>query len=95
MGAKVEESDRVRIAGTLEYMPELRFTSRGDAVCSFDLRLDSRPVLRCNAWEALGEELADLGLQPGTRVGCFGRLSSREYNGKMYKEFTVREYAHA
>lgn len=83
----------MRIAGTLEYMPELRFTPSGKCLCTFQVNTDLGVVVNCEMWEDLAEEFSDLGLQPGTRVGLLGGLRTRRYNDKAYKYFVVHTYA--
>lgn len=83
----------MRIAGKLEYMPELRFTPSGKPLCTFDVRADTGQLVHCEVWEELGEELADLGLQPGVRLGMQGGFRNRYYGGGVKVRFVVREYA--
>jgi single-strand DNA-binding protein len=80
----------IEIAGNLTRDPELRFTQGGKAVASFSVAVNKRfqqngewvdgptTFFTCNAWEALGENLA-ASCQKGDRVIVRGRIESRAW----------------
>lgn len=76
--------------------PELRYTNNGRAVCSLRLVFSKRKLNRQTnqwedagelwvngtAWEQLGENIAESGLDKGSEVLVSGELSQREYERK-------------
>lgn len=77
----------MEIIGKLEQPPNLEYTPKGIAVCTF--YLDGR---RCIAWAVLGEKINQYVL-PGDRVKVFGFVKERWWteNGekKRSEDFTV------
>ena len=94
----------ITVVGNLTADPELRFAPSGSAVASFTIastpRLfdratnewkDGEPLfLRCSAWRALAENLAE-SLQRGMRVVAQGRLKQRTFETRDGEKRTVVE----
>lgn len=92
----------ITLIGNLTSDPELRFTSSGAAVASFTVAStprsfnrqsnqweDGQPLfLRCTAWNALGENVAE-SLNKGARVIVQGRLQQRSYTDRQGIQRTV------
>lgn len=74
----------VVIVGRLARDPELRYTSKGDAVASFSVAVDKwgkdagADFFDVVAWKQSGEFIAQYGAK-GRVVGVRGRLSTRTY----------------
>jgi single-strand DNA-binding protein len=83
----------VQIAGNLTAAPELRFTPAGKAVATFQVAQTPRrrngngwvdgttTFLRCEAWEAMGENVAE-SLGKGDRVVVVGRLRTERFTAR-------------
>jgi single-strand DNA-binding protein len=76
---------------------ELRYTSAGDAVCSFSFPLTAgygdkatTMWLHCNVWGKRAETLAPM-LLKGTKIGITGEISARTYKAKDGTEKSVTE----
>jgi len=76
---------------------ELRYTSAGDAVCSFSFPLTAgygdkatTMWLHCNFWGKRAETLAPM-LLKGTKIGITGEISARTYKAKDGTEKSVTE----
>jgi single-strand DNA-binding protein len=94
----------ITVIGNLTADPDLRFTPAGNAVCNFTVASTPRVFnsasgewkdgetmfLRCNAWRALGENLAE-SLTRGARVVVEGRLKQRTFDTKDGETRTVVE----
>ena len=87
------------IIGNLTRDPELRTTTQGKNVCSFDVAVKREPkregqpeadFFRVNAWNALAEVCAKY-LGKGKKVMVCGpiSLSKREHDGKFYANIEV------
>lgn len=98
--------NRIQIIGNLGHNPEVRYTSSGTAVTTFDVAVneswmengqkkDRTEWFRCVAWNKLGEICGEY-LSKGMQVFIEGRLQTREYDGKdgtrkKVTELIVRE----
>lgn len=83
-----------QIVGTVTADPDLRFTSGGDAVCSFSLAWNPRKkdasgawvngdpsFFRCTAWRDSAENIA-ASITKGTRVVVTGEISARNWEDR-------------
>lgn len=70
------------ITGSLMWPPALRFTVSGKAVCSFSLDFDGKHGIDCEAWEELGERIANRDLQPGQYIQVTGYYKWRTWEDK-------------
>lgn len=85
--------NEARFAGNLTRDPELRFTTGGQAVCSFTVASnrrymqnnewkDAEPVfVDCTVWGQFGENVG-ASLAKGDRVVVSGRIETRQYEDK-------------
>ncbi|WP_327097380.1 single-stranded DNA-binding protein [Nocardia vinacea] len=94
----------ITVQGNLTSDPELRFTPQGKPVASFTVastprRFDRQTntwvdgealFLRCSAWNALGEHVAE-SLTRGAKVVVVGRLVQRSYETQQGEKRTVVE----
>jgi single-strand DNA-binding protein len=94
----------ITVIGNLTADPELRFTPASTAVSNFTVATTPRIFnsatgewkdgetlfLRCNAWRALGENLAE-SLTRGARVIVEGKLKQRTFETKEGEKRTVVE----
>lgn len=78
--------------GNISRDAELRFTASGDAICSFNLALNSgygdkqiTTWLNCSVWGKRGQTLAPM-LLKGTKVGISGELTNRPWTDKEGNE---------
>lgn len=83
------------IVGRLTHDPELRFSARGNAVCSFSLACSERrknkqteqwedvnpTFFRCTAFGELGENIAE-SLRKGDETFVLGKIYQEEYVGR-------------
>lgn len=99
-------STTVTLTGNLGADPELRFTNKGTAVCSFSM-ITSKPVKgedgkwhdeeqtwwRVTAWDALAQNCVDT-LQKGDTVIVYGRgfTESYEKDGQTRSQLKVQAY---
>jgi len=95
--------NRVMLIGNLTRDPELRYTPRGTAVCTFGLatnrswqpsdggeRQEAAEFHRIVAWQKLAELCAQL-LFKGRKAFLEGRLQTRTWTGKDGQERTTTE----
>ena len=95
--------NRVMLIGNLTRNPELRYTPRGTAVCTFGLatnrswqpsdggeRQEAVEFHRIVAWQKLAELCAQL-LFKGRKAFLEGRLQTRTWTGKDEQERTTTE----
>ena len=95
--------NKVMLIGNLTRDPELRYTSRGTAVCSFGIATnrywtpsdggetkEEAEFHRIVAWQKLAEICAQL-LFKGRKVFVDGRLQTRTWTGKDGRERTTTE----
>lgn len=95
--------NKVMLIGNLTRDPELRYTPKGTAVCSFGLatnrswmptdgseRQEEVEFHRIVAWQKLAELCAQL-LFKGRKAFLGGRLQTRTWTGKDNKERTTTE----
>lgn len=83
--------NKITLIGNLTRDPELRSTSSGVSVCSFDIAVNRRfapqggerqtDFFRINAWRQLGE-LCSKYLAKGRKVAVMGELQARTYVAK-------------
>ena len=92
------------IIGNLTAEPEMRTTSKGDAVCNFSIAATPRQynsqsgqwkdgqalVMRCTVWRDIAAHCAQT-LHKGMRVIAQGRLQQRTYQAKDGTQRTVVE----
>ena len=84
------------IMGRLTRNPELRRTTTGKAVCSFDIACDKpgkdngASFIPCVAWEKTGEFINQY-FSKGSAIVVEGRLESRQYDSKDGQKRTVLE----
>ena len=84
------------IMGRLTKNPELRRTTTGKAVCSFDIACDKpgkdngASFIPCVAWEKTGEFINQY-FTKGSAIVVEGRLESRQYDSKDGQKRTVLE----
>lgn len=84
------------IMGSLTKNPELRRTTTGKAVCSFDIACDKpgkdngASFIPCVAWEKTGEFINQY-FSKGSAIVVEGRLESRQYDSKDGLKRTVLE----
>jgi single-strand DNA-binding protein len=94
--------NRVQLIGNLTRDPELRYTEKGTAVCSFGLatnrsvttgkgeKTEETDFHRIVAWAKLAE-LCDQYLSKGKKVYVAGRLQTRSFIGQDGKQKTITE----
>jgi single-strand DNA-binding protein len=94
--------NKVQLIGNLTRDPELRYTEKGTAVCSFGLatnrtvttesgeKTEEVDFHRIVAWRKLAE-LCDKYLTKGRKVYVSGRLQTRRFIGQDGKEKAVTE----
>jgi single-strand DNA-binding protein len=94
--------NKVQLIGNLTRDPELRYTEKGTAVCSFGLatnrtvttesgeKTEETDFHRIIAWKKLAE-LCDQYLTKGRKVYVSGRLQTRRFIGQDGKEKAVTE----
>lgn len=94
----------ITIIGNLTAEPEIRTTSKGDAVCNFSIAATPRSFnkqtnqwedgdalfMRCTAWRDLAAHCAQ-SLHKGMRVIAQGRLQQRTYQAKDGTNRTIVE----
>jgi single-stranded DNA-binding protein len=82
------------IMGVMKYDPELRFTPTGKPLCTFTLIAGNNVEWSCEAWEDLGEKIADYQApdpyQSGTFVIADGYLKRRTFNDRTRSYFVVQ-----
>src|SRR5918996_2361107 len=94
--------NRVQLIGNLTRDPELRFTEKGTAVCTFGLatnrtwttetgeKTEEADFHRIVAWRKLAE-LCDQYLTKGRKVFVSGRLQTRRFTGQDGKAKSITE----
>lgn len=90
----------VSFTGNVTADPTLRFTQKGDAVCSFTVAVNERvkegdrwkdgdsTYYECSVWRQYAENVAE-SVTKGTRVTVQGKLKARSYEGKDGTKRTV------
>lgn len=87
---KLNNEDAYMACGTVVREPQVRYVGdKNTPVASFSLACGKKPdtttiFVECKAWRALAEYSADL--KKGDQVLALGKIESREYNGKVYKD---------
>jgi single-strand DNA-binding protein len=94
--------NRVQLIGNLTRDPELRYTEKGTAVCTFGLATNRTVITkpgekteevdyhRIVAWRKLAE-LCDQYLTKGRKVYVSGRLQTRTFTGQDGTQKTITE----
>lgn len=67
------------IRGQLTMAPELRYTPNGVPVCAFRIITPIQDEINCEAWEELGERIANRDLQPGRQIMLTGYWKTRKW----------------
>ena len=84
--------NKVQLIGNLTRDPELKYTSKGTAVCTFTVatnrewqtdgeKQEQAEFTRCVAWQKLGE-ICEKYLSKGKKVFVEGRLQTRKWTGQ-------------
>lgn len=93
-------SIQVSFTGNVTADPTLRFTQKGDAVCSFTVAVNERvkdgdrwkdgdsTYYECSVWRQYAENVAE-SVTKGTRVTVQGKLKARQYEAKDGSRRTV------
>ncbi|MBU2572489.1 MAG: single-stranded DNA-binding protein [Elusimicrobia bacterium] len=94
MNIRIPEQNYVLITGRLTHDPDLRFTQKGQGVCSFDVAVNRRykdqttgewkddtTYVPITVWGPMGERCKERA-KKGSPVHIEGRLSSSEYVDK-------------
>ena len=94
MNIRIPEQNIVMLTGRLTHDPELRFTQKGQGVCSFDIAVNKRykdqttgewkdqtTYVPITVWGPMGEKCKERG-KKGSPVHVEGRLKSDEYTDK-------------
>lgn len=94
MNIRIPEQNFVLVAGRLTRDPDLRFTQKGQGVCSFDVAVNRRfkdqatgewkddvTYVPVTVWGPMGEKCKERA-KKGTPVHVEGRLASSEYTDK-------------
>jgi single-stranded DNA-binding protein len=77
----------------VDHGPELRFTNSGKAVCT--LRVHSSITNKnydCEAWEVVGEDLANANLKPNFMLSINGYVKDRTYIDQEDQERTMQVF---
>ncbi|MBO0419082.1 single-stranded DNA-binding protein [Vagococcus fluvialis] len=92
--------NNVTLVGRLTRDPELRFTSNGSAVASFNLAVNRNftnqsgereaDFVNCVIWRKSAEALANYA-KKGTLIGVVGRIQTRYYENQQGKKVFVTE----
>ncbi len=94
MNIKIPEQNHVLLTGRLTRDPDLRYTQKGQPVCSFDIAVNRRykdsasgewkddtTYVGIVAWGPMGERAKER-LKKGSPVHVEGRLTSSEYTDR-------------
>lgn len=99
---RLPEQNSVTLVGRLTRDPEVRFTAKGDAVCSFDIAVNRRfksaagewkddtTFIGVVVWGESGKRCGDR-LKKGLPVHVEGRLQSRQWETKEGQKRTTIE----
>ncbi|MEW6042150.1 MAG: single-stranded DNA-binding protein [Elusimicrobiota bacterium] len=98
---RIPEQNHILLTGRLTHDPDLRFTQKGQPVCSFDIAVNRRykdattgewkddttfvPIV---VWSQMGERCKER-LKKGSPVHVEGRLSNSEYTDKNGQKHRV------
>lgn len=92
--------NNVTLVGRLTRDPELRFTSNGSAVASFNLAVNRNftnasgereaDFVNCVIWRKPAETLANYA-KKGTLIGVVGRIQTRNYENQQGQKVFVTE----
>jgi single-strand DNA-binding protein len=99
---RLPEQNSITLVGRLTRDPEVRFTAKGDAVCSFDIAVNRRFKSTSGEWKddttfigivVWGESAKRCGdrLKKGLPVHVEGRLQSRQWETKEGQKRTTIE----
>ncbi|MGA2090799.1 MAG: single-stranded DNA-binding protein [Endomicrobiales bacterium] len=99
---RLPEQNSVTLVGRLTRDPEVRFTAKGDAVCSFDIAVNRRFKSTTGEWKddttfigvvVWGESAKRCGerLKKGFPVHVEGRIQSRQWETKEGQKRTTIE----
>lgn len=83
--------NKITLIGNLTANPEMRTTTSGSTVCSFNLAVNRKKTsepqtdfFRINAWQKLGETCGRY-LEKGKKVAVVGELQARVFEDKSGK----------
>lgn len=91
------EMNSICISGRLTAKPELKQTSNGVSVCTFDVAVqrprknDITDFIRCTAWRGTAEFVSKF-FEKGQRIEVIGALTSRDWedkNGNKRRDWEV------